>query len=117
MPADRAIAPHLLEDLPRPVAEVLEDFVAMLRELGGLFQALKRSPIKLPGSAITEATMLAAVFGVYVLPAGDRETWRKLFPHPLAQNASGSSTGSGCGSSGCGGGGSCGGGGCGGCGS
>ncbi|HEY0340471.1 MAG TPA: nucleotidyltransferase domain-containing protein [Steroidobacteraceae bacterium] len=35
MPAERVIAPHLIEDLPRPVAEVLEDFVATLRHVSG----------------------------------------------------------------------------------
>jgi hypothetical protein len=35
MPGDRVIAPHLIEDLPRPVAEVLEDFVATLLQVTG----------------------------------------------------------------------------------
>jgi uncharacterized protein (TIGR04222 family) len=87
-----------------------------LRELNALFHSLRRRSRELSAAAVPEATMLAAVFGVYLLPEIDRNAWRKLFP--LASNSSG---GSGCGASGCGGGGGggsgCGGGGCGGCGS
>ena len=91
---------------------------AVLRELNALFHSLRRRSKELSAAAVPETTMLAAVFGVYVLPEIDRNAWRKLFPQPSASNSSG---GSGCGSSGCGGGGGggsgCGGGGCGGCGS
>jgi uncharacterized membrane protein YgcG len=87
---------------------------AVLRELNALFHSLRRRSTKLSATAVPEATMLAAVFGVYVLPEFDRNAWRKLFPQLSPSNSSG---GSGCGASGCGGGGGCSGGGCGGCGS
>jgi uncharacterized protein (TIGR04222 family) len=87
---------------------------AVLRELNALFHSLRRRSGGLSATAVPETTMLAAVFGVYVLPEIDRNAWRKLFPQPQAGNSSG---GSGCGASGCGGGGGGGGGGCGGCGS
>jgi len=82
-----------------------------LKHLRVLFASLWRSRLagkKLDGPA--EAALLAAVFGVYTVPAFGRTAWAAMFPKR------GSSNGSGCGSSsGCGGGGGCGG--CGGCGS
>ena len=95
-----------------------------LSDLSTLFASLKRRGHALLPSAIPEATLLAAVFGVYV-PAGmARSAWEKMFPPPSASSSSGYdswSSGSSCGSSGssCGNSGGCGGGGggCGGCGS
>jgi hypothetical protein len=61
---------------------------------------------------LADATMLASVYGVYILPDVTAPLWTKLFTQ------SGSNGTSSCGSSSsCGGGGGCGGGGCGGCGS
>jgi uncharacterized protein (TIGR04222 family) len=94
---------------------------ATLSELRTLFASVKSRVHTLPASAIPEATLLAAVFGVY-LPFGMAQgVWEKMFPPPSTSASSGydSSSSSSCGSSdssgGCGGGG--GGGGCGGCGS
>jgi uncharacterized protein (TIGR04222 family) len=86
-----------------------------LSELRGLFDSLKHRGDNLSTGDVPEATLLAAVFGVYALPGVDPAIRRKLFP-PAATSGSSSGGGSSCGSSGCGGGG-CGGGGCGGCGS
>lgn len=87
-----------------------------LGELITLFAALKSRRDTLLASAIPEAILLAAVFGVYLPPAKACGAWEKMFP-PVSRSSSsgvdGSSFSSGCGSSGCGGGG----GGCGGCGS
>ena len=62
---------------------------AVLGELNALFRALRRRSKELSAAAVPETTMLAAVFGVYVLPEIDRNAWRKLFPQPLASNSSG----------------------------
>jgi len=90
---------------------------AALGDLRTLFASLKSRGHALLPSAIPEATLLAAVFGVYVPPGIARGAWEKMFPPPSTSSSSGydiSSAGSSCGSSGgCGGGG----GGCGGCGS
>jgi uncharacterized protein (TIGR04222 family) len=90
---------------------------ATLRELRTLFASLKSRVNALPASAIPEATLLAAVFGVYVPPGMAQGAWGKIFPPPSTNSSTGydtSSSGSTCSSSGgCGGGG----GGCGGCGS
>lgn len=83
---------------------------AALRDLTNLFSSLKRRK-RSANNAATDATMLAAVFGIYQAPGVTRSMWSKLFAPP---GGSGSSTS--CGSS-CGGGSGCGGGGCGGCGS
>lgn len=87
-----------------------------LRELSTLFGSLRKRRHTLPASAIPEATLLAAVFGVYVPPGMAQGAWEKMFPPPASSSSGNdsSSSSSGCGSSGgCGGGG----GGCGGCGS
>jgi uncharacterized protein (TIGR04222 family) len=86
-----------------------------LSDLSTLFASLKSRRHTLAASAVLEATLLAAVFGVYV-PAGMAQgAWSKMFPPPSTSSSSGYDTSGGCGSSGgCGGGG---GGGCGGCGS
>lgn len=86
-----------------------------LRELREMFGSLKRRGDSLSANDVPEATLLAAVFGVYVLPGVDPTIRRKLFPPAATSGSSGGSSSS-CGSS-CGGGGGCGGGGCGGCGS
>jgi len=90
---------------------------AALSELSTLFASLKSRRHTLPAGAIPEATLLAAVFGVYLPPGTTQRAWEKMFPPPSTNSFSvydSSSSGSGGGSSGgCGGGG----GGCGGCGS
>lgn len=90
---------------------------AALSDLRTLFASLKTRTHTLPASAIPEATLLAAVFGVFLPPGMAQGAWEKMFPPLRTSSSSGydsSSSGSGCGSSGgCGGGG----GGCGGCGS
>jgi uncharacterized protein (TIGR04222 family) len=84
---------------------------SVLRNLNVLFGSLKKRSKTLGANAVPEATLLAAVFGVYVASGLEPNLWRKVFP----ESTVGSGGGSSCGSSGCGGG--CGGGGCGGCGS
>jgi uncharacterized protein (TIGR04222 family) len=79
---------------------------AALRKLTTLFASLRRRGTPRTADAISEAALLAAVFGIYSVASLDRIAWARMFPSD--------SSGSGCGSSGgCGGGG----GGCGGCGS
>jgi uncharacterized protein (TIGR04222 family) len=90
---------------------------AALIDLSTLFASLKNRRLTLAANAIPEATLLAAVFGLYAPPGMTQGAWEKMFPRPRTSSSSGyggSSCGSGtsCGS-GCGGGG----GGCGGCGS
>ncbi len=81
---------------------------AALRKLTVLFASLRKRAIPKTAGAVSEAALLAAVFGVYAVTGLDRISWARMFP----SDSSGS--GSSCGSSGgCGGGG----GGCGGCGS
>lgn len=91
---------------------------AALTDLAALFQSLKLRRHAWSGFGLSEAALLAAVFGIYIFPGLDEAVWRKIFPQPLVSASgstySGSSCGSGCGG---GGGGGCGGGGCGGCGS
>jgi uncharacterized protein (TIGR04222 family) len=89
---------------------------AALSELSTLFASLKSRRHTFLASAIPEATLLAAVFGVYLPPGMAQGAWEKMFPPPRRSSSSGDSwsIGSSCGSGGgCGGGG----GGCGGCGS
>jgi uncharacterized protein (TIGR04222 family) len=79
-----------------------------LRKLTTLFASLRKRGTPKTADAVSEAALLAAVFGVYSVTGLDRISWARMFP----SDSSGS--GSSCGSSGgCGGGG----GGCGGCGS
>jgi uncharacterized protein (TIGR04222 family) len=86
---------------------------AALSDLTSLFSALRGRPQPLPLNAVPEATLLAAVYGVYLLP--DARAWNRVFTRADTSSSNG---GSSCGSgSSCGGGGGCGGGGCGGCGS
>jgi len=86
---------------------------AVLADLRRLFQRLRdRVSTVRPGGASADAALLAAVFGLGVLPAEHFAYATALFPK--AKSSSGS-CGSSCGSS-CGGGGSGCGGGCGGCG-
>ena len=78
-----------------------------LRKLTTLFASLRKRGAPKTADAVSEAALLAAVFGIYSVTGLDRISWARMFP-------SDSNSGSGCGSSGgCGGGG----GGCGGCGS
>lgn len=90
---------------------------ATLKDLATLFAALKARREPLPATAISEATLLAAVFGVYSLMGIDRDAWARMF---VRINTSTPGGAGGCGGGGCGsGGGGCsggGGGGCGGCG-
>jgi uncharacterized protein (TIGR04222 family) len=87
-----------------------------LQDLRTLFAHLKDRRNNLPKTAISEATLLAAVFGVYSLMGIDRNAWTRMFVRVDTAGSNGgvSGCGSGCGG---GGGGGCGGGGCGGCGS
>ena len=86
-----------------------------LEDLRTLFAHLKDRGDSLPKNAISEATLLAALFGVYSLMGIDRKAWARMF---VRVDTSGSNGGvSGCGGGCGGGGGGCGGGGCGGCGS
>jgi uncharacterized protein (TIGR04222 family) len=83
----------------------------VLKNVRGLFGGLKQQRGQLPDSAVGEATLLAAVFGMYSLPGGLKE-WNTLWRSeggegPDADGDSGSDSGGGD-SSGCGG---CGGGG------
>jgi uncharacterized protein (TIGR04222 family) len=79
-----------------------------LVKLSTLFASLRKRGAPRSADAVSEAALLAAVFGIYEVAALDRMSWARMFPN----DSSGSS--SSCGSSGgCGGGG----GGCGGCGS
>ena len=90
----------------------------LLADLKELYSDLKtRAPMIRPGGSTLEPLMLASVYGVGALAAGDGFTYTKsLFPKSQSSTDSscGSTGGSSCGSS-CGGGGGCGGG-CGGCG-
>jgi uncharacterized protein (TIGR04222 family) len=85
-----------------------------LSNLATLFASLKSRRNSLSADSAAEATLLGAVFGVYVMPDLDAIAWDKLFPKPKSSASSGCNAGTG---SGCGGGGGCGSGGCGGCGS
>lgn len=94
---------------------------ALLKDLRRLFERLRERTTQFrPGTATTDVALVAAVFGVGVLPA-ERFTYvKRLFPRANAQSSCGTGSSS-CGSSSsssCGGGGSDGGGGggCGGCG-
>jgi len=87
---------------------------AALQKLKTLFASLRKRRRPSSTDAVSEAALLAAVFGVYEVSGLGKLAWARMFPN---SNSSDSSTGSSsCGSSGCGGGGG-GGGGCGGCGS
>lgn len=79
-----------------------------LSDLRSLFADLKKRRARLPPSAVTELTLIAAVFGLGLAQSVGRLVWSK--------SSSDSASSTSCGSSGCGGGGGCGGG-CGGCGS
>jgi uncharacterized protein (TIGR04222 family) len=85
---------------------------AMIANLRTLFRGLKeRAPTLMPGRNPSELLLLAAVFGMSVVPAGLFPYTKKLYPLASSAGSScGSSCGSGCGGGGCGGG-------CGGCGS
>jgi uncharacterized protein (TIGR04222 family) len=85
----------------------------VLGNLRVLFGSLRSRRSLLQAAAGPEATLLAAVFGIYRVPGLDAISWNKLFPTPGSSNSSGCGSGG----SGCGGGGGGGGGGCGGCGS
>jgi len=83
---------------------------ATLRKLRTLFDSLWRARRR--GKKFedpSEAALLAAVFGVYSVPAFDSISWSAMFPKRASNSCGG---GSSCGGGGCGGGG----GGCGGCG-
>jgi len=89
----------------------------VLRQHRDRFKNLKRRPgLVRPGGATNEAALLAALWGLSVLPAADFPYTKTLFPK--AANTTSDSWSSGCGggagSSSDGGGGGCGGGGCGG---
>jgi uncharacterized protein (TIGR04222 family) len=88
---------------------------AALEDLRHLFSSLKRQDTRTSADAPANATMLAAVYGVYALPTESVVVWSQLFAKPAGAGSStsgdgGSSCGSSCGGGGCGGG-------CGGCGS
>jgi uncharacterized protein (TIGR04222 family) len=87
---------------------------AVLQDLRQLFSSLKRQE-RHATDTLANATMLAAVYGVYMLPDERGLVWSKLFAQPATSGSDGSGGSSGCGSCGCSGGGC--GGGCGGCGS
>jgi uncharacterized protein (TIGR04222 family) len=91
--------------------------VSVLKGLKALFADLNRRSDQLAATAVAEATLLAAVFGVYINSGTDPVAWRKVFPLQSGSPADtiAASSVSSCSSSGCGGG--SGGGGCGGCGS
>jgi uncharacterized protein (TIGR04222 family) len=83
----------------------------VLIKLRTLFASLRRRGAPTSLGDVSDAELLAAVFGIYGVAGLDNISWARLFPNP---NSNSGSSGSGCGSSGgCGGGG----GGCGGCGS
>jgi uncharacterized protein (TIGR04222 family) len=85
----------------------------VMRDLRSLFAALHRRAAQLrPGGKKTDAVMVAAIFGVGVLPSAAFALSQRLWPQPQSSSSSGGCGSSGCGSSG----GSCGGGGGGGCG-
>jgi uncharacterized protein (TIGR04222 family) len=80
-----------------------------LRKLSTLFASLRKRGTPRTADSVSEAALLAAVFGIYGVSGLDSISWARMFP-----SNSSSDGGGGCGSSGgCGGGG----GGCGGCGS
>lgn len=85
----------------------------LLADLRGLFSGLKARRLSIQRGNGHETEMLAAVYGVQMLPVAQFPFVANLFPQ-ASTSSCGSSSGSSCGSS-CGGGG-CGGGGCGGCG-
>jgi uncharacterized protein (TIGR04222 family) len=90
----------------------------VLREAQRKYQSLKRRAKSVrPGGITSDASFLAAVFGLSVLPAVYFPYITTIFPRAESSSGtdSGGCGGGGCGSSGCGGGGC--GGGCGGCGS
>ena len=90
----------------------------VLREAQRKFQTLKRRAKSVrPGGTTTDASFLAAVYGLSVLPTAYFPYITTVFPRAESSSGadSGGCGGGGCGSSGCGGGGC--GGGCGGCGS
>ncbi|MCX5883773.1 MAG: hypothetical protein NTU74_18855, partial [Deltaproteobacteria bacterium] len=90
----------------------------VLREAQLKFQSLKgRAKNVRPGGTTSDASFLAAVFGLSVLPVVYFPYIKTLFPKAASSfgGDTGGCGGGGCGSSGCGGGGC--GGGCGGCGS
>jgi uncharacterized protein (TIGR04222 family) len=84
-----------------------------LSNLGTLMRRLKERASRLvPGGATNEAMLLAAVFGIYALPAQAFPFVEQTFPQPKSQSSSGGDGSSGSDGGSCGGGG----GGCGGCG-
>ena len=86
----------------------------VLIKLRTLFASLRRRGAPKSSEGVSEAALLAAVFGIYGIAGLDNISWARLFPNPNSSSGSSDSSGSSCGSSGgCGGGG----GGCGGCGS
>jgi uncharacterized protein (TIGR04222 family) len=89
----------------------------MLSNLATLMRRMKDGSGRMKaGGATNEALLLAAVFGLYALPAGAFPMVEAMFPRPRPADSSSSSGGSDSGSSSCSS--SCGGGGgCGGCGS
>ena len=81
---------------------------AELSHLSGLFAALRRRRVAIEGDGLSEAMLLAAVYGVYEFDGSQAGPVHRMFA--VARRPSDSS----CGGSSCGGGGGCGG--CGGCG-
>jgi uncharacterized protein (TIGR04222 family) len=82
--------------------------VANLKLLFGSLQL--RAPTLVTGRNANELLLLAAVFGVGMIPASVFPHAKQLYPQAASSGSCGSSCGSGCGGGGCGGG-------CGGCGS
>jgi uncharacterized protein (TIGR04222 family) len=92
-----------------PKARLTESGQRALSALQTLLQRLKRRVDTLaPGGATNEAMLVAAMFGLYVLPAAAFPFVEQTFPRPKATDSGGSSSDGGD-SSGCGGGGGCGG--------
>lgn len=94
------------------LTQIGESTLSALRTL--LQRMAARIPSLAPGGATNEVVLVAAMFGLYALPAKAFPFVAEIYPQPSSSGAGGisSESGSSCGSGGCG---SCGG--CGGCGS
>jgi uncharacterized protein (TIGR04222 family) len=106
---ETGLACYLVVVLPR--ARLTQGGQAALSSLQTLLDRLRRRAESLaPGGATTEAILLAAMFGLYALPASAFPFVEQAYPRPKASDSGGGdSGGSSSDSSGCGGGGGCGG--------